>query len=219
MPVSEMSDAPSFLSRRSLMLGTACGLAALGPDAAVAQPSPELSVTEALRLRRSTRSFADRPLEPPLLAQLLWAAFGINRPAAGLHTAPSWRGAADTVIHVASADGVAVYDPPSGTMRRRHGADLRAILSPQAFVATAPVCLLHVSDLRRLHAAGDDGQRRIHAQVDAAIIAQNVYLFAAARGLGTCLVGGFDGRAITEALGLAAHDYVAYVQPVGWPAG
>lgn len=218
MSCSCISGIPVQLSRRSLMLGTAYGITAAGTAALAAEPVGEPTVTEALRLRRSTRAFSDRAVEPPTLAELLWAAFGINRPSAGLHTAPSWRGAADAMIHVALADGVSVYDPPSGTLRPRHGSDLRAILSPQAFVATAPVCLLYISDLRRLTAEEDHSQRRVHARVNAAMIAQNVYLFAAARGLGTCLVGGFDGPAISAALDLEPHEFITCIQPVGWPA-
>lgn len=209
---------PTAFTRRSLVVGTALGLAMAPVRQAAANPDAELTVTEALRQRRSTRAFTDRPVEPALLAELLWAAFGVNRPSSGLHTAPSWRGAADTMIHVASAEGVTVYDPQADTTTTRHGADLRAILSPQPFVATAPVCLLHISDLRRLTAAQDDRERRVYAQVDAAIVAQNVYLFAAARGLGTCLVGGVDRARISGALMLAEHEFVAFVQPVGWPA-
>ncbi|WP_157937627.1 nitroreductase family protein [Oceaniglobus roseus] len=205
------------LSRRSLMIGTALGVAAI-PDLSAASETGELTVTEALRRRRSTRSFSDRPVDPALLAELLWAAFGINRPAVGLHTAPSWHGAAETVIHVASADGVARYDPANDSMTLRHAADIRGILSPQPFVATAPLCLVHIADLRRLTAAEDPAERLHHARVDAAIVAQNVYLFAAARGLGTCLVGGFDEPAIAAALDLPDHERTTFVQPVGWPA-
>lgn len=34
----------------------------------------------ALALRRSTRDYAPRPLPPQVLSDLLWAAFGVNRP-------------------------------------------------------------------------------------------------------------------------------------------
>lgn len=205
------------LSRRSLMNATAVALTVASARLAVAQEASELTVTEALRQRRSTRAFADRPVDPALLAKLLWAAFGINRPDAGLHTAPSWRGAAETVIHVATAEGVAVYDPVSDATSTRAAGDIRARLSPQPFVATAPVCLIHVADLRRLSAAESDAAKPHYARIDAAIVAQNVYLFAAAHGLGTCLVGGVDAPAIGQALSLAAHEFVAFVQPVGWP--
>lgn len=217
MSCSFVASAPMGVTRRSLMIGTAVGLAMVPAGKAVANPVPELTVTEALRQRRSTRSFADRPVEPALVGELLWAAFGINRPSSGLHTAPSWRGAADTMIHVASGEGVTVYDPQANTATTWHASDIRAILSPQPFVATAPICLLHISDLRRLVAAQDDEEKRVIAQIDAAIVAQNVYLFAAARGLGTCLVGGVDRMGIVKALSLADHEFVAFVQPVGWP--
>jgi nitroreductase family protein len=45
---------------------------------------------EALRLRRSIREYSEQPLPPQVLSDLLWAAFGINRPS-GDRTAPYWR--------------------------------------------------------------------------------------------------------------------------------
>ena len=44
---------------------------------------------QALRLRRSIREYADKPLAAQVLSDLLWAAFGINRPAMGDRTALS----------------------------------------------------------------------------------------------------------------------------------
>ena len=81
------------LTRRSLLstVGAALALPLVAGEAGGEVPAdgPELSVTEALRARRSVRAFADRPVAPPLLAELLWAAFGVNRAESGLHTAPS----------------------------------------------------------------------------------------------------------------------------------
>jgi hypothetical protein len=45
---------------------------------------------DALKLRRSIREYADRPLPPQVLSDLLWAGFGVNRPS-GDRTAPYWR--------------------------------------------------------------------------------------------------------------------------------
>lgn len=205
------------LSRRHLL--GAASLACLIPAApAAAGTATELTVTEALRLRRSTRAFAPRPVEPALLAELLWAAFGVNRTGSGLRTAPSWRGATDITVFAATADGVFVFDPAAGTATPWRSEDIRPDLSTQPFVQTAPVVLVLVSDLRRLEAAGQDDQRRLYAMVDAAMVAENVYLFAAARHLGTCLVGGVERDRTAQALGLQAHDFPAFVQPVGWPA-
>lgn len=45
----------------------------------------------ALKLRRSTRECSDRLLPTQILSDLLWAAFGVNRPTSGDRTAPYWR--------------------------------------------------------------------------------------------------------------------------------
>ena len=57
-------------------------------------PAPQTSggmpLMQALKLRHSTREYADRPLPLRVLSDLLWAAFGVNRPS-GDRTAPYWR--------------------------------------------------------------------------------------------------------------------------------
>ena len=65
---------------------------------------------DALKLRRSIREYADRPLPPQVLSDLLWAAFGVNRPS-GDRTAPYWRHVMVIDVYAALADGVWLYDP------------------------------------------------------------------------------------------------------------
>lgn len=216
--VMQMSLPPVLFPTRRDLLGAVVPAVALAAGRGLADTPSELSVTDALRQRRSVRAYRDAPVEPALLAALLWAAFGINRPMKGLHTAPSWRGAADVTVHAATAQGTLQYEPQDDAARLQQGGDIRARLSPQPFVATAPVCLIYVSDLRRLYAAGGEDQQRLYAMIDAAIASENAALCAAARGLGSCLVGGIDREAIAAALGLARHEFVTFVQPVGWPA-
>lgn len=207
------------LSRRELLLAASAVPALVGPAIPARSQTPaELPVTEALRQRRSTRAFADRAVDPALVAQLLWAAFGINRPDTGLHTAPSWHGVSDVMVHVATADGVLTYDPASDATAQVTPDDIRDSLSAQPFVATAPASLIFVSDLTRLKAAPTEDEKRFWATVNAAMAAENVYLFAAARGLGTCLVGGLDRDAVNMRLGLSEQHYPTFVQPFGWPA-
>ena len=61
---------------------------------------------EALRLRRSIRVYSNRALPAQVLSDLLWAAFGINRPASGDRTAPYWRHVMVVDIYAAMAEGV-----------------------------------------------------------------------------------------------------------------
>jgi hypothetical protein len=76
-------------------------------------PAPRTSggatLTLALTLRRSTRSYSDRTLSVQLLPELLWAAFGINRPG-GERVAPYWRHVMVIDVYLAMASGVWRYD-------------------------------------------------------------------------------------------------------------
>jgi hypothetical protein len=66
----------------------------------------------ALRLRRSAREYSDRKLPPQVLSDLLWAAFGINRPI-GDRTAPYWRHVMVIDVYASNrgrADQIAEHD-------------------------------------------------------------------------------------------------------------
>ena len=205
------------LNRRGILVGgISLGLAR--PLAAQAETTPDLSLEAALRQRRSTRAFRADPVDAALLLSLAWAAQGVNRPDSGLRTAPSWHGAADTRLHLANATGVRRYDPVGDVFEDVQGGDIRALLSPQPFVATAPVSIIYTSNVAGMPTDAPQEQKQVFAMVDAAIVAQNVYLFCASRGLGTCLVGGANGAAVRTALGLEDDNVVTFVQPVGWPA-
>ena len=67
-------------------------------------------LVEALRLRRSIREYSERSLPPQVLSDLLWAAYGINRPS-GDRTAPYWRHIMVIDVYTAMADGVWLHDP------------------------------------------------------------------------------------------------------------
>lgn len=218
------------LSRR-LFLASSALFGALLTRAAQAQSSPAdmdgfgaLSVREALAKRESIRTYSDTPVDAPQLLALLWAANGVNRPDVDGRTAPSWRTAKDTEIYIARASGVDHFNAADSGVTNVSGQDIRGVLSPQPFVAAAPVVLIYVTELSRvLKAAGLEEtaldavteDHRIAAHVNAAVISQNVYLFCAAEGLGTCLVGGADRAAIAAALDLSAGQLVTYIQPVG----
>ncbi|HXH48034.1 MAG TPA: nitroreductase family protein, partial [Terriglobia bacterium] len=77
-------------------------------------PAPQttggMPLMQALKARHSTREFSPRELPLQLLSNLLWAAFGVNRPESGKRTAPSAMNWQETDIYVAMADGLYVYD-------------------------------------------------------------------------------------------------------------
>jgi len=218
----------STMSRRqanaALIAGAA--LAAMPGLALAAQETMTLStprknggmpLMEALQQRRSTREFAPRPLPPQVVSNLLWAAFGINRPS-GDRTAPYWRHIMVIDVYVAMADGVWLYDPKQHALLPHLGQDVRAQTGRQDFVATAPLDLVYVAHGERMQDISAE-ERRLYASVDTGFIGQNVYLFCASEGLATVFRGAVDYPKLAAAMHLPESAFVTFAQTVGYPKG
>lgn len=170
----------------------------------------------ALAKRQSIRAYADRPLSQQLLSDLLWAANGINRRESGERTVPSWRGSKAIDIYLATPQTVFRYDPAAHALTPVVAGDIRPLTGRQPFAATAPVVLIYVADRARM-AEAPQAQQDLYAHVDAALVAQNVYLFAASEGLGTVMLGNVEKPDLAKALNLRSHQILTFTQPVGHP--
>jgi SagB-type dehydrogenase family enzyme len=175
-----------------------------------------MPLMQALKERHSTREFSAKPLSAQVLSDLLWAASGVNRPDSGKRTAPSARDRREITIYVAMADATYAYAPEAHALQRVVTRDLRALTGQQDFVVTAPVNLVYVADLNRMGDASAEDKTR-YAAADTGFIAQNVYLFCAANGLGAVVRGLVDREALGAALGLAPHQQIVLAQTVGYP--
>jgi nitroreductase len=170
---------------------------------------------DALKLRRSIREYADRPLPPQVLSDLLWAAFGVNRPS-GDRTAPYWRHIMVIDVYAALADGVWLYDPKQHRLEQHLDADIRAQTGMQDFVATAPLNLIYVAHGERMQDVPAE-DRRLYASVDTGFIGQNVYLFCASEGLATVFRGAVDYKKLAGTMQLGDGQFVTFAQTVGYP--
>jgi nitroreductase len=183
-------------------------------------PSPRSgggqTLTAALKARRSTREYSDRPLPMQALSDLLWAAFGVNRPASGDRTAPYWRHVMVLDIYLAMSDGVWLYEPNAHALLPFLTDDIRAQTGLQDFVATAPLNLVYVAHGERMTDISAE-DRRLYASVDAGFIGQNVYLFCAAEGLATVFRGAVDAPKLGRTLKLPDQQFVTFAQTVGYP--
>jgi nitroreductase len=174
------------------------------------------SLAAALRLRRSTREYSDRPLPPQVLSDLLWAAFGVNRPDIDGRTVPYWRHIMVIDVYLAMADGVWLYDPKAHKLLPTMKEDLRAQTGVQDFVATAPLNLVYVAHGERMADVTTE-ERRLYGCVDASFVGQNVYLFCASEGLATVFRGSVDGPKLGKSLRLPDQQFVTFAQTVGYP--
>ncbi len=174
-----------------------------------------MPLMQALAQRRSNRVFAPRPLSPQMLSDLLWAAYGINRPS-GDRTAPYWRHIMVIDVYAAMADGVWLYDPKQHALVPHLAQDIRAQTGRQDFVSTAPLDLVYVAHGERMQDISAD-EKKLYASVDAAFIGQNVYLFCASEGLATVFRGGIDYPMLATAMRLDPSAFVTFSQTVGYP--
>ena len=182
-----------MMTRREINVGILASAAfAAAPGDAGAQapsalklPPPRktggLPLFDAIARRHSTREYSDRPLPPQALSDLLWAAFGVNRPDGG-RTAPYARHIVMIDVYVATADGVWLYEPMAHVLLPHMTNDIRAATGEQDFVGRAALDLVYVAHGERMSDVSPE-ERRLNACVDAGFIGQNVYLFCASEGL------------------------------------
>jgi SagB-type dehydrogenase family enzyme len=171
---------------------------------------------QALKDRHSTREFSSQKLSPQTLSDLLWAAFGINRPATGGRTAPSAVNWQEVDIYVATSDGVYVYDAKGNKLDPILTEDVRGSTGTQPFVKDAPVDLVYVADLAKTgKVSGDD--RLLYTGADVGFIAQNVYLYCASEGLNVVVRGSIDRPALAKLMKLRPEQRIMLSQTVGYP--
>src|SRR5450759_3287477 len=103
------------LSSFIVIIGVAPAICQQSP---IQLPKPQMTggmpLMQALVQRQTTRTFADKPLPMQTLSNLLWAAFGVNRPRevkTGLgRTAPSAMNKQEVALYVVLADGAYVFE-------------------------------------------------------------------------------------------------------------
>ena len=140
------------------------------------QKTGGLPLMEALNNRKSTRYLSDRELSAQMLSNLLWAAYGYNRPKEMKRTAPSAMNVQNISVYVARADGFYLYDAKDQSMRLILKQDLRGQTGQQNFVKDAALNLVYVADVSSMRNSGD--KALMYSYAHTGFISQNVYLFA-----------------------------------------
>jgi SagB-type dehydrogenase family enzyme len=183
-------------------------------------PAPQttggMPLMQALKARHSTREFSSRKLPPQVLSNLLWAAFGVNRPESGKRTAPSAMNWQETDIYVATADGLYVYNATDNKLDPVLAEDVRAATGTQSYVGDAPVNLVYVADLSKTSHGGGENLA-LYNGADTGVIAQNVYLFCASEGLGVVVRGSINRSALAKTMKLRTNQKIILAQTVGYP--
>jgi len=182
-------------------------------------PAPQktggIPLMEALSKRSTARAFDSKELSMQQISNLLWAAFGVNRPD-GKRTAPSARNFQETDIYVLLKQGAYVYDAKNNKLVQVLAEDIRNLGGTQPFVKDAPVTLIFVADLSKM-GNGDKQGKMNTASIDVGYISQNVYLFSASEGLVTGARGSVDHATLGPKLKLREDQEIILGQSVGYP--
>ena len=217
-------------------------LAASFPDAhpdgpVVDLPEPRLagdiSIEETLQGRRSIRAYADAPLALTEISQLLWAAYGLNKPIegapeflrGGLRTAPSAGALYPLEVYLVARNvsgldpGVYWYKSESHHLVPIKVGDRWQELSDAGFnqphFETAAAAIVYSAVFERnMRKYGERGRER-YVCMDLGHSAENVYLQAYALKAGTCAIGAFNDLALKQALGMTKAEEPLYIMPLG----
>jgi len=187
-------------------------------------PAPDKTggapLMQAFNNRISTREYDSRQLSQNQLSNLLWAAWGINRPETGKHTAPSSNNRQEMMVYVALESGLYLYLPETHSLKQIHNRDIRKATGKQDFVEIAPVNLIYVADLAKAGVAKPEtaGPESLNTSyINTGFMAQNVYLWCASENLACVVRGWVDIPELSKAMALPAIQRVIITQTVGYP--
>jgi nitroreductase len=181
-------------------------------------PPPDVKSSPLLQIlqrRHTSREYATRPVDRQTLSNLLWAAYGENRPD-GKRTAPSAHDWQYIDIYVTDSLGLYRFNAKQHALDLVKSGDIRAQTGLQGFAAVAPISLIMVSDERKLASAGSAELRTLFGAATAGAIMQNIYLFCAANDLNTGVRADIDRSSLQKAMGLTANQKILLAQSVGY---
>jgi SagB-type dehydrogenase family enzyme len=183
----------------------------------------DISLEEALTLRRSVRSYSNDALSLKDISQLLWSAQGITNER-GFRTAPSAGATFPLEMFVVAnnvnglSKGVYHYSPFENTLELIHLKDISAELvlashSQSMISESAAVIVFGAVFKRTTDRYGERGIRYVYNEIGHA--SQNLHLQAAAMDLGTVVIGAYRDEEVEEILDIDPEIRVLYMMPVG----
>ena len=206
--------------RKAIVLILLASAAWAETPATIPLPKPNMTggmpLMQALNARQSGREFSAEKLSPQALSNLLWAAYGVNRPD-GKRTAPSANNRQTIDVYVALAEGVYLYNAKEHRLDLVVGGDLRAATGQQPFAAQAPLDLVYVADFAKM-AETPDATRTLYSAAETGFIGQNVYLYCASEGFSTVIRAMVNREELAKARHLRPEQKIMLSQTVGYPS-
>ncbi|MGN0867885.1 MAG: nitroreductase family protein [Oligosphaeraceae bacterium] len=184
-------------------------------------PAPALpaGLQTPLQARQSVRTFTGIPPTQQQLANLLWAAYGVNRES-GKQTVPAALNRHAFTLYVLTREGVLQYLPQGHQGKQVSSQNLLAMADGSGRLgpaAGAAILLVGAPQIFDNLGAGAE-KAAFYLGVEAGTIVQDIYLACAAQGLGAVCCGSLNAEAISEALQLPPDRRPLLTVVVGTPA-
>lgn len=183
-----------------------------------------ISVEEAIKRRRSRRTFTDAPILLTEISQLCWAAQGITEPQTEFRSAPS-AGALyplEVFLVIGNSDiesGIYQYSCKEHGLICIKKGDYRNQLSNASLGqeciqnAGLNVVITAIYERSTMRYKSRGKERYVH--MEAGHVAQNIYLQAESMGLGTVAIGAFYDNSVQEIISTPSEYTPIYILPVG----
>ncbi|MDH4204002.1 MAG: SagB/ThcOx family dehydrogenase [Desulfobacteraceae bacterium] len=189
----------------------------------------EVSVEEAIKHRRTIRSYLSKPLTLEQLSQIFWAAQGVTEDRGYKRSAASAGALYPLDVYAVVGDngvkglkaGIYHYDPHKHAALLITEGDLREDVArtalSQMWMARAPLNLVITSEYSRITSKyGTRGER--YAMIEAGHVGQNIFLQAEALGLRAGIVGAFHDNDLIRVMKISRSHEPLLVLPVGYGA-
>lgn len=161
-----------------------------------------MNVIEAIRQRRSIRSFRDEAVPDELVQSIIEA--GTWAPSAG--NMQAWE---FVIVKDEDAKQKLVSTTDAGTTAR-------AGIETQVWINDAPVVVVVCYDVKRMTARYGTKGRELLTKLDCMGCVQNMLLAATHYGLGSCCVVGFDPEALKHVLDIPKELTPLLLVPLGY---
>lgn len=200
----------TFLSATAAFFLSFGVMAAPKPELPAPQKDGGKPLMQALNERSTKRSYLATGLDNQQISNLLWSANGVNR-ADGKRTAPSAINRQEIDLYLLTDKGVYFYNAQENKLAEVNTGDFRK----WAGKFTAPIYVVLVADMKK-------AASQKYALIDTGYVSQNIYLYCASAGLGTCAIGSFDrikgsekGKKLRDALKLRKDQQITLTHSVG----
>jgi SagB-type dehydrogenase family enzyme len=187
----------------------------------------EVSVEQAIKHRRTIRSYLSKSLTLEQLSQIFWAAQGITEDRGYKRAAPSGGALYPMDIYAVVGDngvqglkaGIYHYDPHKHAALLVTEGDLREGVARASFsqmwMARAPLNLVVTSEYSRITSKyGSRGKR--YAMIEAGHVGQNIFLQAESLGLRAGIVGAFHDNEVFRIMKINRSHEPLLILPVGY---